>query len=210
MTPDQIKRFYWVMFGEDMHEPNPPEIDIVKQTGDKITEKVIQLGPKVVRAIVEQTQQAGLPEEALQYVFWNLMERRSDWPKSLSEDEQEALLLALSLMSKSGSTPNYRSGLQVPPSDMESLVDVVVEGVAVWATGALAADILKIYSRETKRPGKKVDKMIRKRDQDLKGQGLWYLQNLIESGSVKFPRWFKDSNTLRDSLFVALGNPFRI
>ena len=207
MTPDQIKRFYWVMFGEDIEHPNPPEIEIVKQTGNKFTEQLgKKLGPLVAREIVTKTVEAGLPLETWGYVFWNLMERRSDWPDSLTNDQQTALLLALDLMDKAGKTPRYKEALQVPPTDLEPLVDDVIRNLAVWSTGTLTAKILEIYLKVTRKPARKIDKILRKRDKGMRGKGLVYLQKILHMGANQFHRWFKDPWILRNAIQVAFGD----
>ncbi|WP_052553026.1 hypothetical protein [Enhygromyxa salina] len=77
------------------------------------------------------------------YVAFIVMRERTAWPVMRSEDRQ-ALELASRLMSGFAMLPSS-TYMQVPPAEVEVLVDRIMTSVAQWARQRLSADLKREY-----------------------------------------------------------------
>ena len=141
------------VFRKEVRKDPPPESPrdtydeenrLIARIGQDFWEVVRGQSKPTVRQIVLTANQAGVPSEALQYVFWILMEQKGSWP-SIPRDQKMALLQALRVIVAEDDLPNYRQGFQMLSPEHEEAVQDTIRRLGVWAISTLRTTIMSGY-----------------------------------------------------------------
>ncbi len=124
--------------------PATAEDQVVKKMADELGDVIESHGKPFVRQVVIIANEVGVPPKYLQYLFWTLVEGQRGWPE-MQPAAKKALAFGRDVMVQAMATPAYRSGLTVPPFEIEGQVDMAVKKTAFWVMTAMHASILKKY-----------------------------------------------------------------
>lgn len=151
-------------------------------------------GKALVRQIVTDANNLGIDPNHLQYVFWTLV-NEAQWPR-FNPVETMSLKLAVSIMNRTGATPNYAAGFSVPDDlTIDSATDEVIKRAAAWARMGMMPALLQGYKGALQKQVRKVPRATGRRVK--KDQAFNFLRKAFRQILDLRSRWFTDGELLR-------------
>lgn len=135
--------------GEDV-----PYYEPMIATAHKMTGSFLSTGPAIVQAVKKEAKQAGIPPS---YIWWLLYEHEDDW-SPMPTVQKAALGIALTIVSKSGSVPDYKRNFDKPSDDKEKYADLVIFDVAAWCVRTLMKALHRTIFEACKQNASQIEK----------------------------------------------------
>ena len=114
--------------------------------GEDYLKEIDAHGKLFVRQVIIETDKAGLPRSARQYVFYVIMDQYNNWP-AMSVVRKSALSTGRRIMTLAGDTPEYKDGLTLPDPEDEEKVEKAIIAVAHWCASWMTGSLLGAYSK---------------------------------------------------------------
>lgn len=179
------------------HEGDPPENQILKKIIAEFEAAALARGQDFGQQVIVEANKAGLPPEALQYLFWVLVEQSATW--NLSAEGRRALILARDLMVRSDRVPAYHKGFQQIPAALENQVDRVVSRLSIWAQGKMASGLLKMLMTSAQKHEAQMARILKRHD-GLEGKTLMYIYRGLRGAADTQPAWFQHPDLMQPLL----------
>lgn len=135
----------------DWFRRKTPEIDESKRfdryvldVGKRLRAGIKPFSVLMAQQVAKTAHQNKLPADFLPYLYYLLDRRHQDWP-TMPPTKEKALKAAMRIMDAEEATPVYARNLATPPPLMETLLDQIISGLAVWSSKALRAKASRLY-----------------------------------------------------------------
>jgi hypothetical protein len=198
---DALKKKWRQWTRQEYPGPALTEAQIIEKMAADLAQRLVQHGKPFVRQTVVEASNAGVAPEHWQYVFWLIATSPEHWP-ALSDDMKKALRFGRDVMRAARVTPNYRSGLELPPGEAEVAVDRAVKGIAFWTASAMTSSILGFYSKALKKWERPMQSATAGRLP--KDKALVYMKVLFEAELERDPSRFEHGGLLDQWVFGVL------
>jgi len=144
VTASKMDRIFQLLYGHKPGQAEPAQLKAARKVAAHLYKLILPQSKAVIREVVTRAAQAGLPQAALQYIFFLLMERPKEWP-NMPGDQKKALMAARNIIQEANEVPTYTDGLQLPPEELEGAIDGVLQGVGAWASKTLGKELRGLY-----------------------------------------------------------------
>lgn len=170
------------------HSGDPPENQILKKVIAEFEAAALAQGKMFGQQVIAEANKAGLPPEALQYLFWTLVEQSGTW--DLPAEGRRALILARDLMVRSDRVPAYHKGFQPVPPALEAQVDQAIARLSIWAQGKMRGSLTKALMASAQKYEAAMAQVLMRHD-GLEGKTLVYIYKGLQGAADTQPAWFR-------------------
>jgi hypothetical protein len=178
----------WVGVFEDLYgysplEPTEPDYyKPLRVMSQEVFSVLTAQAQRIRRQIAIEAHQVGLTPY-LQYVYFVLMERSSNWP-DMPESRVGALSVLREILTEADAVPPYERSIKLPPGELEANLDEMLLNLSLWAGTELKSVLRKEYWTQVKRSTRAFQKTLPGIETDMVGT---MFENKVRNSPKAFP-----------------------